>query len=311
MDTPDPSLPLFAFVGRITAQKGVHLILAAVDNLLRECNYRCLFLVGGMASESDSYGRHCAGILNDLRARHPKNFWADPAAFFVDGDTVNLGADFCMMPSVFEPGGIVQQEFYVAGTPVIAFKTGGLKDTVINYNPQTGKGTGFTFETHAPEEFSDAVRRALTVYANPAAYTNLRANSRAAVMDLSVVSLAWFREFHRVRRCLPPGPRRPVANVSVKFTLRVNEIPICTSTSKVELCGSFNGWKSRLPLTLSVNGDKFETSLPLAPGTYTYKYVIDNIHWIISPEMPSADDGTGVINNVINVLPPPSVADDE
>lgn len=50
------------------------------------------------------------------------------------------------MPSVFEPGGIVQHEFFIAGTPVIAFKTGGLKDTVIEFEWITGVGNGIVFE---------------------------------------------------------------------------------------------------------------------------------------------------------------------
>jgi starch synthase len=145
MERPDASIPLLAFVGRITAQKGVHLILQSAEQVLRDCNYRCQFLLGGMASDSDAYGRQCAGAMNELRARHPSLFWADPGLFFTDGDLVNMGADFCLMPSVFEPGGIVQQEFFVAGTPVIAFKTGGLKDTVVNWNPATRVGNGFTF----------------------------------------------------------------------------------------------------------------------------------------------------------------------
>ncbi len=52
------------------------------------------------------------------------------------------------MPSLFEPGGIVQQEFFVAGTPVIAFKTGGLKDTVTEFNTASKTGNGFTFEAY-------------------------------------------------------------------------------------------------------------------------------------------------------------------
>lgn len=48
-----------------------------------------------------------------------------------DGPLVNLGCDFGLMPSEFEPGGIVQHEFFIAETPVIANKTGGLQDTVI------------------------------------------------------------------------------------------------------------------------------------------------------------------------------------
>ncbi len=55
----------------------------------------------------------------------------------IDGPLINCGADFGLMPSKFEPGGIVQHEFFVASTPVIAFRTGGLKDTVFEYIPKT------------------------------------------------------------------------------------------------------------------------------------------------------------------------------
>ena len=85
MERPDASLPLLAFVGRITAQKGVHLILQSAEQLLRDCGFRCQFLVGGMASASDAYGRMCAGLMSELRARHPAHFWADPGLFFTEG----------------------------------------------------------------------------------------------------------------------------------------------------------------------------------------------------------------------------------
>jgi starch synthase len=49
------------------------------------------------------------------------------------------------MPSRFEPGGIVQHEFFVGGTPVIAFKTGGLKDSVFEFLWDTEQGNGYTF----------------------------------------------------------------------------------------------------------------------------------------------------------------------
>lgn len=80
-----------------------------------------------MANESDQYSRNVANTLRSLKDRYPQCFWADPSLFFTDGPLVNLGADFGVMPSLFEPGGIVQHEFFVAGTPVIVFKTGGLK----------------------------------------------------------------------------------------------------------------------------------------------------------------------------------------
>ena len=44
-----------------------------------------------------------------LKNKHPKHFWANPDSFFSDGPLINIGSDFGMMPSLFEPGGIVQQ----------------------------------------------------------------------------------------------------------------------------------------------------------------------------------------------------------
>lgn len=80
-----------------------------------------------MANESDPYANQCSKFMKNLIELYPNSFWANPSEFFTDGPLINLGSDFGVMPSLFEPGGIVQHEFFVAGTPVIAFKTGGLK----------------------------------------------------------------------------------------------------------------------------------------------------------------------------------------
>jgi starch synthase len=66
---------------------------------------------------------------------------------------VNRGSDFGLMPSAFEPGGIVQHEFFVGKTPVIAFKTGGLKDSVIEYRWDSEEGSGFIFENYHHNDF--------------------------------------------------------------------------------------------------------------------------------------------------------------
>lgn len=52
-----------------------------------------------------------------LRRQFPRNFWADPNEFFTDGVLINLGSDFGLMPSLFEPSGVVQQEYFAAGMP--------------------------------------------------------------------------------------------------------------------------------------------------------------------------------------------------
>jgi len=80
-----------------------------------------------------------------LNYKYPDCFWSNPDQFFVDGPLVNFGSDFALMPSQFEPGGIVQHEFFCGYTPVVAFRTGGLKDTVFEFDPKTRKGNGFNF----------------------------------------------------------------------------------------------------------------------------------------------------------------------
>lgn len=111
---------------------------------------------------------------------------------------VNCGADFGMMPSMFEPGGIVQHEFFVGSTPVIAFETGGLKDTVFEFDPQTEKGNGFTFKDYKIGDYLYAVERALALYKKKEKYQVLRKNAFESTIDGADVSRAWNKEFHRL-----------------------------------------------------------------------------------------------------------------
>eukprot|EP00697_Spironema_sp_BW2_P010017 gnl/Spiro4/25087_TR12486_c0_g1_i1.p1 gnl/Spiro4/25087_TR12486_c0_g1~~gnl/Spiro4/25087_TR12486_c0_g1_i1.p1 ORF type:complete len:812 (+),score=206.86 gnl/Spiro4/25087_TR12486_c0_g1_i1:60-2495(+) len=197
MQHPDPEIALFAFVGRITAQKGVNLILEIVEELIHKHNGRVQILLAGCVNPGEAYSERCAHWMWNLKMKHPQNFWCDPGWFFTDGPLANLGADFALMPSLFEPGGIVQHEFFVAGTPVIAFKTGGLRDTVFEF--YQGQGNGFTFEAHTPGDLMHAVDRALSVYHDKQAYAQLRSHARGSVRTLDMVGRAWLKEFYRLR----------------------------------------------------------------------------------------------------------------
>lgn len=141
----DDSVPLLSFVGRITTQKGVHLILDAAETLIVKSGFKVNILVGGAANMKEPYSMQCAHKMWHLKNKYPSCFWADPNQFFTDGSLVNRGTDFGLMPSIFEPGGIVQHEFFVGATPVVAFKTGGLKDSVFEFNWESETGNGYTF----------------------------------------------------------------------------------------------------------------------------------------------------------------------
>ena len=119
--------------------------------------------------------------------------------FRSDGPLINLGADFGMMPSAFEPGGIVQHEFFVAGTPVVAFKTGGLKDTVFEFNWDTNQGNGVVFECYNSSDFAYAMERAIGTFRNTEKYRILRENAKKSTIDGATVARAWCGEFYRLR----------------------------------------------------------------------------------------------------------------
>ena len=124
------------------------MILDCVAELVKRANGKINILVGGMGNPKDPYCAACINKINYLRSKYSYAFWANPSEFFTDGPRVNMGSDFGLMPSLFEPGGIVQHEFFIAGTPVIAFRTGGLKDTVFEYEWHTNRGNGFTFDSY-------------------------------------------------------------------------------------------------------------------------------------------------------------------
>ena len=93
-------MPLLAFIGRVTRQKGVHLILEAAESLLYEYNFQIQFLVGGMADSKEEYGLYCAEKMKYLHHKYPQCFWSNPDQFFSDGPVVNIGSDFSIMPSI-------------------------------------------------------------------------------------------------------------------------------------------------------------------------------------------------------------------
>ena len=195
----DFSVPIYSFVGRLTQQKGVLLILDSVEEIVRRTNGKVNILVGGMGNPSDPYVGQCINKINYLRSKYSYAFWANPYEFFTDGPKINFGSDFGLMPSLFEPGGIVQHEFFIAGTPVIAFKTGGLKDTVQEFRYDTNTGNGFTFESHNAYELIQAISRSLGLFQNKEKYEICRKNAKNSAIDVADVSRAWCKEFCRLK----------------------------------------------------------------------------------------------------------------
>ena len=334
----DFSVPIYSFVGRLTQQKGVLLILDAVEEMVRRTNGKINILVGGMGSPSDPYVAQCINKINYLRSKYSYAFWANPYEFFTDGPKINLGSDFGLMPSLFEPGGIVQHEFFIAGTPVIAFKTGGLKDTVFEFRCDNNTGNGFTFESHNAYELIQAMTRSLNLFKMKDKYEICRQNAKNSAIDVADVSRAWCKEFYRLKNKIFFNVKdakdigdQPLelkkededndetteqTNISMATLNREPEkkivddglIPM-TFTYKFEkgkqpksvlLCGSFSKWTEKYPLTFDPLSDKWSITIKLEKGKHLYKYIV-NDEWIINPLEQSAKGNDGIINNVVEI----------
>ncbi len=195
----NPNVPIFSFVGRITEQKGVSLILEIAEQLINRCKQQINILIGGTGNHGDPYFENCKGKMNDLRSKYPNSFWANPDQWFSDGPTINLGSDFGLMPSKFEPGGIVQHEFFVAATPVVGYCTGGLRDTIFEFDWTSEMGNGFTFDDYNSQGLLNAMERALALFGNKEKYLKARRNAFNSVIDVIDVAKAWCKEFYRVQ----------------------------------------------------------------------------------------------------------------
>ncbi len=147
--------PLMVMVTRLTRQKGLDLVIYALDRIL----------AGGVQVAVLGTGdRDYEDSLRYFQDKYPGTMAAriefDPAL----SQRMYAAADMFLMPSKFEPCGLSQIIAMRYGTLPIVRETGGLKDTVIPYNEFTGEGTGFSFSNFNGDEMGDAVFRAARLF---------------------------------------------------------------------------------------------------------------------------------------------------
>ncbi|MGD9895780.1 MAG: glycogen synthase, partial [Candidatus Methylacidiphilaceae bacterium] len=157
--------PLFCAISRLTEQKGILLLLQAVDEL-RTKDCRLVVLGEG---EPDLQER-----LRDLARKFPRNVAVRIGFDEAFAHLLMAGADFLLMPSLFEPCGLTQLYALRYGTLPIARETGGLADTIVSWDPLTGQGTGFLFQPPTANALVEAVRRAKVVYQDSASLRAMR-----------------------------------------------------------------------------------------------------------------------------------------
>ena len=148
-------VPLIAMITRLADQKGVDILAPVLDEMMRR---DVQFVLLGTGEPSYEY------TFRSLQSRYPGRVSAN--IFFDEAlaQQIYASADLFLMPSKFEPCGLGQMFSLRFGTVPIARKTGGLADTIRQYNPETKEGNGFLFETYDCGGLLWALDEALRTY---------------------------------------------------------------------------------------------------------------------------------------------------
>ncbi len=159
----NPSKPLFGIVSRFAEQKGFGALCGpshgSLFNICRDMDIQVVILGTGE--------KWCENELNELAGKTPN--LAVHVGFNNElAHWIEAGSDFFLMPSQYEPCGLNQMYSLAYGTLPIVRRTGGLADTVENYNEETGDGTGFVFDELSPQAIYDVVGWATWAYYNKA-----------------------------------------------------------------------------------------------------------------------------------------------
>jgi starch synthase len=163
---PEPDRPILANISRLVPQKGYDLIERISGWILETGSF---FIALGKGEYEDFLQR-----WHDRAPRQVgiyKGHAPEPLAHQIEA-----GADMFLMPSLFEPCGLNQMYSMRYGTVPIVRATGGLDDTVQQFNPEDGTGTGFKFGPYEPGALLEKIREALYFYARPEHWQKIQHN---------------------------------------------------------------------------------------------------------------------------------------
>lgn len=161
-------VPLSIMVSRLSGQKGIDILEEALPEILDSSEMQFVLLGSGEEKYEDFFRR--------LETDYPGQV---VAKIGFDEELAHLlyaGADIFLMPSHFEPCGLSQLISMRYGTIPVANKTGGLKDTVVEYAETLRSGNGFVSDFTKGESFSDALKRALSLYQQSESWESIKQN---------------------------------------------------------------------------------------------------------------------------------------
>lgn len=160
----DCDIPMIGMISRLVDQKGLDILAKIINDIL---SMKIQFVLLGT-------GDHRYHLLMEKMAKaHQKNTSVNLEFDAIPPEKIYAASDIIIIPSRYEPCGLNQMIGFKYGTIPVARRTGGLKDSIEEFDLKTRKGTGFTFEDYTSEAFLGAIKRALSVHQNRNAWREL------------------------------------------------------------------------------------------------------------------------------------------
>jgi starch synthase len=187
------STPIVAMITRMTTQKGVDLVAAALDRLV-ELEVQIVMLASGDPQLEQ--------FFKTAENRYPDYLRVNLRFDNGLAHRIQAGSDMFMMPSRFEPCGLAEMYALKYGNALIVRATGGLRDTVAEFDPKSGRGNGFVFDQFQPEELVAATARAVNIFRKPPLWRRLMGNCFEADFSWTGAAreyLDWFSRIHSQR----------------------------------------------------------------------------------------------------------------
>jgi starch synthase len=160
--------PVIGMISRLADQKGFDILVEALDSLLTLDLYLVILGTGDARYEER---------LVELEKKHRGRLSVKIAFDNIVAHKIEAGSDMFLMPSKYEPCGLNQMYSLKYGTIPIVRATGGLDDTIREFNPETAKGNGFKFSAYSASDLAKTVKRALYIYRNKLLWTKLVTNA--------------------------------------------------------------------------------------------------------------------------------------
>ena len=196
-----PDLPVFGIVTRLAEQKGVHLLREALPAALQQMQLQFVVLGNGDA-DTENFFRW-------LQATQPGRVGVSIGFDNKLSHRIQAGSDFFLMPSLYEPCGLSQIYALRYGTLPVVRATGGLDDTVQNYDEATGAGTGFKFiEPTGAALFNTIGWAVSTWFDRPQHVVQLQQRAMAQDFSWAKSAVQYVQSYHhaqRVKRQTPAG----------------------------------------------------------------------------------------------------------